>query len=82
MMKEGRRRATQQDYIRPSHWERARGNLFVAGAYSGSPQVCNGFRNPFLRKRPARISTFKQHEVGRIWASKRAWPTLSEGKDA
>ena len=48
----------------------------MAGAYSGSPQVCDGFGNPFLRKCLARISTFKRHEVGRIWA------TVSERKGA
>jgi hypothetical protein len=59
----------------------ARGDSFVAGAYSSSPQLC-GSRNLFLRNRLARISTFKQHEVGRIWATKRAWPTVSERKGA
>jgi hypothetical protein len=60
---------------------RARGDLFVAKAYFGSPQLC-GFGNLFSRNRLARISTFKQHKVGRIWATKQAWPTVSKRKGA
>jgi hypothetical protein len=43
----------------------ARGDSFVAKAYSSSPQLC-GFGNLFLRNRLAKISMFKQHKVGRI----------------
>jgi hypothetical protein len=35
---------------------RARGDSFVAGAYSGSPQLYDGFGNLFLRKSPQGFS--------------------------
>jgi hypothetical protein len=72
-------RCSRIKYIPPTRSEQQVTYLWQ-GLILAVPKFVMVFRNLFLRKRPARISTFKWHEVGRIWAIKRAWTTVSERK--